>query len=246
METLCIGAVTARTGKLVVVGEPHGQRVNVVCGSLRESLELPGRLTVPQGDCTVSAERSGYQPFEAKVMVPDGEEVTVKVHLQRLAAPEPAPPEPKKLSETASVAAGTWRDTTTGLTWQVTPTGVTMDPRAAQRHCRSLSLAGGGWRLPTISELRSLIRGCPVTELGGSCSVTDDCVDWERCRGDSCDGCSGGDGPANGSYWPVEMLGSNDFHWSSSQFHGYYWAVRFSYGILYSNITSDAVVRCVR
>ncbi len=55
-------------------------------------------------------------------------------------------------------ADGTVLDTVTGLTWQQA-----VDPTAARpwtearAHCAALALAGGGWRLPTMKELQSLV-----------------------------------------------------------------------------------------
>jgi hypothetical protein len=56
-----------------------------------------------------------------------------------------------------AVADGTVRDAYTGLTWQQTTDGV-MRPWAGSRaYCEALPLAGGGWRLPGMKELQSLV-----------------------------------------------------------------------------------------
>ena len=63
-------------------------------------------------------------------------------------------------------------DGDTGLVWQKEPTGDYMVWEDAQAHCDALSLDGfDDWRLPSISELRTLIRGCPETKSDGSCGV---------------------------------------------------------------------------
>ena len=123
-----------------------------------------------------------------------------------------SPPE-----DTYSPPGGTWKDPTSGLTWQVTPTGGTMNWSAAKAHCVGLPLDGGGWHLPTISELRSLIRGCPGTVTGGACEVTDSCLSYSSCWDEgACWSCSGNTGPAEGCYWPDNMQGTCSWYWSSS------------------------------
>jgi hypothetical protein len=146
----------------------------------------------------------------------------------------------------------TWTDPTSGLTWQVTPTGGTMSWSEAKAHCAGLSLDGGGWRLPKIGELRSLIRGCPATELGSeTCKVEEGgCLDSTCNDGDLCEYCPGNDGPADGCYWPDEMQGECSWRWSSSPVEDYgdiAWSVYFSYGDVYNDgVTNDINVRCVR
>ena len=51
---------------------------------------------------------------------------------------------------------GTVTDTSTGLTWQQATAGP-MAWEAAQKYCAKLELAGGGWRLPTVQELQSIV-----------------------------------------------------------------------------------------
>jgi thiol-disulfide isomerase/thioredoxin len=150
----------------------------------------------------------------------------------------------------SSGGVGTWTDQKSGLTWQVTPTGGTMTWVKAKAHCTGLSLDGGGWHLPTIGELRSLIRGCPATQAGGSCNIKEgQCVKWS-CRDDSCSGCSNKGGPADGCYWPDNMQGTCSWYWSSSPVEdvgGGAWRVGFGYGLVsHYGVHVDLHVRCVR
>ena len=120
----------------------------------------------------------------------------------------------------------------------------------AKSHCANLELAGGGWHLPTIGELRTMIRGCPATEDGGSCNVEEgDCLAWS-CEDGSCSGCSNFGGPADGCYWPDEMEGTCSSYWSSSPVEGagiYAWYVSFYSGNVDNDgVNDDKRVRCVR
>jgi len=125
-----------------------------------------------------------------------------------------------------------------------------MNLSEAKAHCAGLSLDGGGWHLPTIGKLRTLIRGCPATEDGGSCNVKEgDCL-AESCSDITCVGCSLNDGPADGCYWPDEMQGSCWWYWSSSPVEDSVhpaWGVGSCYGSVdYSYVVDDILVRCVR
>jgi hypothetical protein len=52
---------------------------------------------------------------------------------------------------------GTVRDAATGLTWQQGLDGMTRSWSDARSYCVALALAGGGWRLPSMKELQTLI-----------------------------------------------------------------------------------------
>ena len=150
---------------------------------------------------------------------------------------------------------GTWKDPASGLTWQVVPPGWWKSWSEAKEYCAGLELGGGGWRVPDIGELRSLIRGCPFTELGSStCKVEPGgCLDSSCNDGDLCEYCSGGDGPADGCYWPDEMQGDCTWYWSSSPVEDNFytaWYVGFHYGYVnyYYPVDVDVgrLARCVR
>jgi Protein of unknown function (DUF1566) len=149
----------------------------------------------------------------------------------------------------------TWTDTTTGLMWQVTPKARTMSWRSAKGHCANQKTgAYSDWRLPTISELRTLIRGCDPTESRGSCSVSDNCLS-STCQNNSCTVCPGGGGPLNGGgYWPKQLQGDYRIgeYWSSSPVESHKslgWFVNFFHGHIgnqYSTVVKVGYVRCVR
>ena len=148
-------------------------------------------------------------------------------------------------------ATPSWTDPTSSLTWQNPPADKTMDWKEAEQYCGDLSLDDGDWRLPTISELRTLIRGCPGTVTGGACRVTDSCFAHLECWDEEfCSGCSARDGSADGCFWPDEMQGTCSWYRSSSDVMGGgggMWSVAFNDGGINSTggLTDDHV-RCVR
>jgi hypothetical protein len=154
-----------------------------------------------------------------------------------------------------------WIDEETGLMWQNGPTvgcfeGDVFD--YCNPHLWYYGWAGyfDGWRVPTISEYRSLIRGCPNTETAGSCGIRDDCL-MQSCDGGGCVGCEMLQGPTfGGAYWPTELTGhlvgvtGEVEWWSSSEVtdgEGY-WFADFRYGRLDQNgdAGSYGLARCVR
>ena len=150
-------------------------------------------------------------------------------------------------------SAGSWTDAKSGLTWQNPPAGEKLEWDEAKKYCDNLNLAGHtDWRLPTIDELRSLVRGCPPIESDGDCNITDGGCLAYSCRDDSCydTGCSSGEGPADGCFWPGDLEGKCSWYWSSSAVadNDYFaWFVRFYNGLVDSDNVNDGIlVRCVR
>jgi hypothetical protein len=155
---------------------------------------------------------------------------------------------------------GGWLDTTTGLCWQ-NPSEDDVRGTAEQgiAYCANLSrgeFGPGSWYLPTIGELRSLVRGCPPTETGGRCNVSDACTE-PRCVNAACSGCEAWAGPGElGAYQPPELRGNGVsftgvWLWSSTP------QVRDGYTSAYVLFFSDASIsswrpldplslRCVR
>ncbi len=147
-----------------------------------------------------------------------------------------------------------WIDTSTGLMWQNGATVGTdrFDPQGAVDYCTALSWGGyGGWRVPDINELRSLIRGCEGTVTGGDCGVTNECA-TQSCDNAACHGCAdlGGPGPG-GAYWPPEISGAADYSYRSvSPVQGMgdsWWTVNFGVGSIdYGPFADSDYARCVR
>ncbi len=148
--------------------------------------------------------------------------------------------------------SGTWEDPGTGLTWQDGPWCEAIGCDEAVAYCDALDLDGRqDWRLPSIGELRSLVRGCAAIEPGGSCGVTDDCLDVE-CWDLVCYGCGAGGGPgAAGCYWDPDLAGECETYWSSPVWsNGVFdacWYISFEGSYLnYVEAKEEFLARCVR
>jgi len=147
-----------------------------------------------------------------------------------------------------------WLDSESGLTWQ---SGEDVGAKSftwqqAVDYCDKLDWGGyTDWRLPSISELRTLIRGCAGTISGGPCGVTDFCRQHNGCWNDMCMGCQEGAGPgADGMYWPSQITGQCCFYWSKSKVspdNKAAWEVQFDNGLVGTNsLGYHLSARCVR
>jgi Notch 1 len=172
---------------------------------------------------------------------------------------------------------GTVTDPLTCLVWQKTPNAANFkmcatqmgyaecpaEERHAANHCENNDdgLPGADWRLPTISELRSLIKGCedaywnPMTNAGGACGVTDDCLSWSSlCHTIYCDGtCLGDHGPGEEGRYIDEIYDFSEHYWfwSLSPIEDdpdRNWCIIYGNGRVYWNLSFDSEmgVRCVR
>jgi hypothetical protein len=116
---------------------------------------------------------------------------------------------------------------------------------SSSEYCKNLKESGfSNWRLPSISELRTLLQNCSNTVQGGGCEVMNDCLTVE-CENKSCEGC---ELSANGIY---SVFGDKVCLWSSSEvpvYDLYAWSVNFSSGEI-KHILKDNVfcyARCVK
>ncbi len=120
-----------------------------------------------------------------------------------------------------TTANGTVYDTKTKLTWQQAVPSTTYTWANAKAYCSGLSLAGTGWRLPTVKELHTIVdesRPNPMTNP------------W-----------------IDPNAFPSTP---SDYFWSSSPLAGsspYAWVIDFSCGDSNgSGVTYTYNVRCVR
>jgi len=161
----------------------------------------------------------------------DGRIVGATRHFSRFAAREVPAEEPvypwrEGDGEELAMTYWTWMDPATELTWQMPSAVRVMSWQEAIDYCAALYLEGDGWRLPNIDELRTLVRGCPATAPGGSCGVSESCLEFYTCFIDdptgttsSCNGCMDG-----GCNWDPALFYEGEsscqpHYWSSSTYH---------------------------
>ena len=148
------------------------------------------------------------------------------------------------------VSSDVWVDPNTGLMWQ-NGADHTTPWTGARWYCEELTWGGyDDWRLPNISRLRSLIRGCSNTVTGGPCRVSKLCC-FSECWNDPCSGCDYLKGPGNeGRYWPDELDGDGSWYWSATCIPGSggcAWGVQFEYGWVFGDcMKAEKNVICMR
>jgi len=92
-----------------------------------------------------------------KVAVKEGETAEVKIAVAAAAKAPAGRAGGSLIAGRYEAAAETVRDTETRLTWQRQVPKETYNWNDAKAYCARLSLAGGGWHLPTKEELESLV-----------------------------------------------------------------------------------------
>jgi hypothetical protein len=124
--------------------------------------------------------------------------------------------------------------------------------------CANLNLCGfDDWGLPTVDDLRSLVRRCPDGQTGGACGVTNSCL-GDLCDTAACMGCPDSQGePPYGCYQVPDLAGPCAGYWTSSTYPSHYYdpvtyttRVRFvgftGGGVGACDPTDSSFVRCVR
>jgi len=141
-------------------------------------------------------------------------------------------------------------DPDTQLVWQDPALDDLLMWQEAMDYCDELVHAGyDDWRLPTVDELQTLLRGCEGAE---DCGVDDPECLLSNCNdGPGCEGCEDWEGPTvDGCYTVASLEGWCERYWSRSPaLPGLYrnWLVDF----VQAKTLSDEIgyangVRCIR
>ena len=156
---------------------------------------------------------------------------------------------PADVSECSANGSFPCKDSANGLVWSAVSKN-DMNWNKAVSYCEKLTEGGlNSWRLPTISELRTILQNCEGTVVGGACGVTDSCLsnDCYFYEDDSCF-CDYQD--EGGTLY--SKLGDDDsvWLWSSSideeNPDGRWIAYFDNGGVGYNDINEAYFVRCVK
>lgn len=145
-----------------------------------------------------------------------------------------------------------WVDPAARLQWQrdAAPERMALDVATTYCEENQAGLPGLGWHVPSITELRSLVRGCPGSEPDGACGVTEECLSFADCWTRDCWTCTLGEGPADGCYRDAGLEGDCGATWAFDivgDIGGRAWFVNFQNGGVHHDlVTNPSQVRCVR
>ncbi len=147
-----------------------------------------------------------------------------------------------------------WKDSDSKLVWSSKRSEKILWDDAVS-YCENLDEDGhSDWRLPNISELRTLIQDCPASITGGTCQVSEECLSYVSCFSQNC-GCQSEpvDSDNPNRFSKIDNAGSNmgGLFWSSSLIpdldENSRWCVNFATALITScNIAVESNVRCVR
>ena len=145
-----------------------------------------------------------------------------------------------------------WKDPDSKLAWSSKYTEKILWNEAVS-YCENLDEDGhSDWRLPNISELRTLIKDCPASITGGTCPVTESCTSFVSCFSEECGCYTEPDYNAANRYSKIDNLnGPSGIFWSSSlvpDLEDYHrWCINFSTALINScDARVESNVRCVR
>jgi len=137
----------------------------------------------------------------------------------------------------------TWTDPSTGLEWLQTNVSGDLDWGGANNYCSDL---GGGWRLPSLDEMRTTVRGCPGSEAGGGCPLGASCASSSCGTLAACLGCAA---PGTGCLRDPAVLGACENYWSATLVSddATAWSINFRYATFAPlELTTVLNFRCVR
>ncbi|MBM4394907.1 MAG: DUF1566 domain-containing protein [Deltaproteobacteria bacterium] len=206
------------------------------------SVECPGNMTCEEDRCVappadvVEADAAADAPDapgvpEAPADVPADLPADVPADLPADVAADLAPDAAEDVPEDSPADVpwqrftdngdGSVTDHEFGLVWMKEGYEDLLPWDAAAKQCDGITFGGSSeWRLPTLSELRTLVDPalCADTAVGGACPLSDECAPAGTCwrstppDPDPCDGCGG----MNAVLWPV-FDDPSAYVWSSTR-----------------------------
>lgn len=139
-----------------------------------------------------------------------------------------------------------WEDPESGMEWSTESNAMIW--KDAVDYCDNLTEGGySDWRLPSISEARTLIQLCRGTRTGDRCGVTDSCLSPD-CLDYNCDLC---EPQSDGFYSKMDNDHTNwNLLWSASEVSGsaiLAWGIELYTGSVAEKVKNEyGVVRCAR